>query len=50
MGKPYKKARKRLDQRQADFDRLRSQQGRKRPGSLNMHKQVSAEQKKGRIK
>lgn len=34
-----KKAQKKLEYRQADFERLKSNQGRKRPGSQNIKKQ-----------
>lgn len=39
MGNIGKKIQDKLKRRQADFDSLRDKQGRKRPGSLNRHKQ-----------
>lgn len=45
LAKRFRKAQAKLNQRQADYDDLPAidKDSRKRPGSMNRHKQVSAE-------
>lgn len=52
MAKAHRKILEKLNARIEDFERLDpiNQRGRKRPGSMNMHKQVSIAQTKRRIK